>query len=165
MEINDTLDALARISWIKKFTVFLLSLDHALENLNSKNATYSACHEAITLCWTWLADRTVSGEQLAYYLDSDEMQNGPLAESNFSENSLEQNSLILILLVVGLFAHRAYTIDGRTQEMSESVCEANEDATEYIVDYIKRTGLLDIFNIHLTTKEHPLLRSTNKTID
>ncbi|WP_052719941.1 hypothetical protein [Pseudomonas ogarae] len=72
------------------------------------------------------------------------MQNGPLAEQNFESDSLQQNSLILILLVVGFFAHRAYEFSGQQEKMSASIAEANEGAIDYIVDYVDKTGLRSV---------------------
>ncbi|WP_231666430.1 Imm6 family immunity protein [Pseudomonas quasicaspiana] len=87
----------------KKASIFLLLLDYALRNLESASGTQEKCQEAVDRCWLWLSEGGLSAYELSYYLDSDEMQNGPLAEENFASESVEQNSLILILLVVGFF--------------------------------------------------------------
>ncbi|MFL1480207.1 Imm6 family immunity protein, partial [Pseudomonas grimontii] len=108
MSYSESLSVLEGQMWVKRAAIFLLILDQALDNLSSAPATYTKCSEAIELCWSWLTDRSLSPEQLAYYLDSDEMQNGPLGEHHFITESLEQDSLILILLVIGFFAHQAY---------------------------------------------------------
>ncbi|GAB7532019.1 hypothetical protein PS3A_44340 [Pseudomonas sp. 3A(2025)] len=142
----------SEMPWIKKAAVFLLVLDHALENLKSSGATHATCKEAIELCWQWLSDRSVTGEALAHYLDSDELQDGPLAESHFAAGSVEQDSLILIVLVVGFFAHRAYKVSGQQARMSASVCEADEGAAQYIVEFIDKVGLMDVLGAHLPTR-------------
>lgn len=139
----------SEMPWIKKAAVFLLVLDHALENITSSTSTHETCKEAIDLCWQWLSDRNVTGEALAHYLDSDELQDGPLAESNFANGSVEQDSLILIVLVIGFFAHQAYKVSGEHAKMSASVCEADEGAAQYIVDFIDKVGVLDVLGVHL----------------
>lgn len=147
MGIRDVLSALDDMVWVKKASIFLLSLDYVLDNFEAKSDTRIKCAEAVDKCWSWLVGRSVSADDLAYYLDSDEMQAGPLAERNFAPDSLEQNSLILILLVVGFFAHQAYKSSGLQDKMSASICEADDRAAEYIVDYIFRLGLDGIFSI------------------
>ncbi len=130
--------------WIKKAAVFLLVLDHALDNLKSSAATHETCKQAINLCWQWLSDRTVTGAALAHYLDCDELQNGPLAERNFAAGSIEQDSLILVLLVTGFFAHQAYKDSGQGAMMSAAVGEAGEGAVPDIVEFIDKVGLLSV---------------------
>lgn len=137
------------IPWAKKASVFLLLLDDVLRNLKSASVTQEICEEAIGTCWLWLSDRGVSADKLAYYLDSDEMQSGPLAEENFASGSVAQNSLNLILLVVGFFANKAYRIAGQQEKISESICEADEGAEAYIIGYIDRVGLSDRLKIYL----------------
>ncbi|WWF45897.1 Imm6 family immunity protein [Pseudomonas trivialis] len=101
MDNKEALNLIDSMRWIKKASIFLLLLDYALRNLDSASGTQEKCQEAVDRCWQWLSDRGLSADELAYYLDSDEMQSGPLAEGNFASESVEQNSLILILLVVG----------------------------------------------------------------
>ncbi|WP_434572507.1 Imm6 family immunity protein [Pseudomonas sp. Z3-6] len=150
MDNKEAIDLIGGMMWTKKAAVFLLVLDHALSNLESAVVTHSKCKEAVELCWVWLSDHSVSADRLAYFLDSDEMQNGPLAEHNFKSESLEQDSLILIMLVVGFFAHQAYKVSGQQKKMSASVCEADEGAAEYIVDYIYKVGLINILSVYLS---------------
>jgi hypothetical protein len=76
MSYSESLSVLEGQMWVKRAAIFLLILDQTLDNLSSAPATYTKCSEAIELCWSWLTDRSLSPEQLAYYLDSDEMQNG-----------------------------------------------------------------------------------------
>lgn len=68
--------------WVKKASIFRLLLDYALRNLDSASDTQKKCQEAVEKCWRWLSDRGLSADELAYYLDSDDMQSGPLAEGN-----------------------------------------------------------------------------------
>ena len=152
MENKEALNLIDSMRWIKKASIFLLLLDYALRNLDSASGTQEKCQEAVDRCWKWLSDRGVGVDELAYYLDSDEMQSGPLAERNFASESVEQNSLILILLVVGFFANRAYKIAGLQEQMSEPICEADESSAVYIVDYIERVGLSDVLNYYLSAK-------------
>ncbi|QGA48295.1 Imm6 family immunity protein [Pseudomonas brassicacearum] len=153
MENSELLGVIDSMVWTKKAAIFLLLLDRALVNLESANLTHDRCEEAIDLCWQWMSDRSVDGDHLAYYLDSDEMQNGPLAEQNFESDSLQQNSLILILLVVGFFAHRAYEFSGQQEKMSASIAEANEGAIDYIVDYVDKTDLRSVLFGFLSKSE------------
>ncbi|MBC3300070.1 hypothetical protein H0Z09_02935 [Pseudomonas sp. SWRI18] len=152
MNCPKNISVLEAQKWIKKASIFLLVLDKVLDNLSSTPTTHTKCSEAIELCWSWLSERNVSPEQLAYFLDSDEMQNGSLAEHHFTTASLEQDSLILILLVIGFFAHQAYESSGRQEEMSASVNEAGEQVVESIVEYIYKVGLADVLDIYLSKK-------------
>ncbi|RMS27982.1 Imm6 family immunity protein [Pseudomonas syringae] len=150
MEYKSALKVIDNMVWVKKASIFLLLLDYALRNLDSMSVTRERCQEAVDICWLWLTDRGVSADKLAYYLDSDEMQGGPLAEENFASESVEQNSLILILLVIGFFANKAYKLAGLQKEMSESICEADDSSTVYIVDYIDRIGLSGVLSTYLS---------------
>ncbi|WP_116867006.1 Imm6 family immunity protein [Pseudomonas syringae] len=152
MEYKSALKVIDNMVWVKKASIFLLLLDYALRNLDSMSVTRERCQEAVDICWLWLIDRGVSADKLAYYLDSDEMQGGPLAEEKFASESVEQNSLILILilLVIGFFANKAYKLAGLQKEMSESICEADESSTVYIVDYIDRIGLSGVLSAYLS---------------
>ena len=150
MDNKQALNLIDSMRWIKKASIFLLLLDYALRNLDSASGTQEKCQEAVDRCWQWLSDRGLSADELAYYLDSDEMQSGPLAEGNFASESVEQNSLILILLVVGFFANRAYKTAGLQEQMSEPICEADESSAVYIVDYIERIGLSDTLSAYLS---------------
>lgn len=150
MDNKEALSVIDSMMWIKKASIFLLLLDYALRNLNSASDTQEKCQEAVDRCWLWLSDRGVSAHELAYYLDSDEMQSGPLAEENFASESVEQNSLILILLVIGFFANKAYKVAELQEQMSEPICEADESSAVYIVDYIERTGLSDMLSAYLS---------------
>ncbi|WP_447891929.1 Imm6 family immunity protein [Pseudomonas marginalis] len=152
MSYSENLSVLEGQMWVKRAAIFLLILDQTLDNLSSAPATYTKCSEAFELCWSWLTDRSLSPEQLAYYLDSDEMQNGPLGEHHFITESLEQDSLILILLVIGFFAHQAYKVSGRQERMSASVNEAGEQAVEYIVEYIYKVGAGGVLDVYLPKK-------------
>jgi hypothetical protein len=155
MDNKEALKLIDSMMWIKKASIFLLLLDYALRNLDSASGTQEKCQEAVDRCWLWLSDRGLSAHELAYYLDSDEMQSGPLAEENFASESVEQNSLILILLVIGFFANKAYKIAGLQEQMSEPICEADESSAVYIVDYIERIGLSDVLNAYLSANaEH-----------
>jgi SOS response regulatory protein OraA/RecX len=149
MDNKKALDVVNSMVWIKKASIFLLLLDYALRNLDMASGTQEKCQEAIDRCWLWLSDRELSADELAYYLEADEMQSGPLAEENFASESVEQNSLILILLVIGFFAHRAYKIAGLQEQMSEPISEADESSAVYIVDYIERVGLFDKLSVYL----------------
>eukprot|EP01133_Synstelium_polycarpum_P008242 gene8242-9690_t len=93
MDNKEALKVIDSMMWVKKASIFLLLLDYALRNLDSASDT-----------------------QKKY---SDDMQSGPLAEGNFASESVEQNSLILILLVIGFFANKAYKIVGLQEKMSE----------------------------------------------
>ncbi|MBI6834903.1 Imm6 family immunity protein [Pseudomonas syringae] len=150
MEYKSALKFIDNMVWVKKASIFLLLLDYALRNLDSMSVTRERCQEAVDICWLWLIDRGVSADKLAYYLDSDEMQGGPLAEEKFAFESVEQNSLILILLVIGFLANKAYKLAGLQKEMSESICEADESSTVYIVDYIDRIGLSGVLSAYLS---------------
>lgn len=152
MSCAKDLSVLEAQNWIKKAAIFLLVLDQVLDNLSSTPATYTKCSEAIELCWSWLLDKNVNPDELAYFLDSDETQNGPLAEHHFTTASLEQDSLILILLVIGFFAHQAYKASGRQEEMSASVNEAGEQVVESIVEYIYKAGVGDVLDIYLSKR-------------
>ncbi|POA33805.1 MULTISPECIES: Imm6 family immunity protein [unclassified Pseudomonas] len=152
MDNKDALKVIGSMVWMKKASIFLLLLDYALRNLDSANGTQEKCQEAVDRCWLWLSDRGLSADKLAYYIDSDEMQSGPLAEENFGSESLEQNSLILILLVVGFFANKAYKVAGLQEQMSEPICEADESSAVYIVDYIGRIDLSGVLSIYLSAK-------------
>ncbi|MCQ3031994.1 Imm6 family immunity protein [Pseudomonas syringae] len=152
MDNNEALRVIGNMKWIKKASIFLLLLDYALRNLESASGTQEKCQEAVDRCWLWLSERGLSAYELSYYLDSDEMQNGPLAEENFASESVEQNSLILILLVVGFLANKAYKVAGIQEQMSEPVCEADENSVVYIVDYIERIGLSDVLSVCLSAK-------------
>ncbi|MDY0936075.1 Imm6 family immunity protein [Pseudomonas viridiflava] len=155
MDNKEALNLIDSMRWIKKASIFLLLLDYALRNLDSASGTQEKCQEAVDRCWQWLSDRELSADELGYYLDSDEMQGGPLAEGNFASESVEQNSLILILLVVSFFANRAYKTAGLQEQMSEPICEADESSAVYIVDYIERIGLFDILSVYLSASiEH-----------
>ncbi|MDY0836683.1 Imm6 family immunity protein [Pseudomonas sp. SED1] len=149
MDNKEALKVINSMMWIKKASIFLLLLDYALRNFDAASDTQEKCQEAVDRCWRWLSDRGLSADDLAYYLDSDEMQSGPLAEGNFATESVEQNSLILILLVVGFFANKAYKIAGLQEQMSEPICEADESSAVYIVDYIERIGLSDKLSAYL----------------
>lgn len=149
METRNVLNALEGMIWVKKASIFLLSLDHVLNNFEAKSDTQIKCAEAVDRCWSWLGGRSVSADDLAYYLDSDEMQEGPLGEHNFASDSVGQNSLILVLLVVGFVANQAYRASGLQDKMSASICEADEGAAEYIVDYIFRLGMGGVFSIYM----------------
>ena len=152
MDNKETLKVIDSMMWIKKASIFLLLLDYALGNLDSASDTQKKCQEAVDRCWRWLSDREVSAAELAYYLDSEEMQSGPLAEGNFASESVEQNSLILILLVIGFFANKVYRVTGLQEQMSEPICEADESSAVYIVDYIDRIGLSDMLSSYLSAK-------------
>ncbi|MBD8203283.1 Imm6 family immunity protein [Pseudomonas viridiflava] len=155
MDNKEALNLIDSMRWIKKASIFLLLLDYALRNLDSASGTQEKCQEAVDRCWQWLSDRELSADELGYYLDSDDMQGGPLAEGNFASESVEQNSLILILLVVSFFASRAYKTAGLQEQMSEPICEADESSAVYIVDYIERIGLFDILSVYLSASiEH-----------
>ncbi|MCQ3001525.1 Imm6 family immunity protein [Pseudomonas syringae] len=134
--------AIASMAWTKKASVFLLLLDQVLKGLDSSNSTWEKCAEARDTCRLWLSAKRCDPEHLAYYLDSDEMQNGVLSEQNFADGSLEQNSLVLILLIVGFFANQAYKFSDSQENMSAAVCEADEGSVEYIVDYVERVNML-----------------------
>ncbi|OLY74448.1 hypothetical protein AU074_26235 [Pseudomonas sp. ATCC PTA-122608] len=149
MDNKEALKVINSMMWIKKASIFLLLLDYALRNFDAASDTQEKCQEAVDRCWRWLSDRGLSADDLAYYLDSDEMQSGLLAEGNFATESVEQNSLILILLVVGFFANKAYKIAGLQEQMSEPICEADESSAVYIVDYIERIGLSDKLSAYL----------------
>lgn len=150
MDNKEALKVIGSMMWVKKASIFLLLLDYALRNLDSASDSQEKCQEAVDRCWRWLSDRGLSADDLAYYLDSDEMQNGPLAEGNFASESVGQNSLILILLVIGFFANKAYKSAGLQEQMSEPICEADESAAVYIVDYIERIGLSDKLSAYLS---------------
>lgn len=150
MDNKEALKVIDSMMWVKKASIFLLLLDYALRNLDSASDTQKKCQEAVDKCWRWLSDRGLSADELAYYLDSDDMQSGPLAEGNFASESVEQNSLILILLVIGFFANKAYKIVGLQEQMSEPVCEADESSAVYIVAYIERIGLSDKLSVYLS---------------
>jgi len=149
MDNKQILNLVNCLSWPKKATTFLLVIDHSLNNFSTQAATQEKCREAFKLCWSWLQDQNVEPDQLAYYLDSEEMQEGPLAEHLFADGGIEQDSLILVLLVVGFFAHEAYKRAGRSKEMSAAMVEADEEAAEYIVDYIGKVGLSDVLITYL----------------
>ncbi|SCW81799.1 MULTISPECIES: Imm6 family immunity protein [unclassified Pseudomonas] len=149
---KEALKVIVSMMWVKKASIFLLLLDYALRNLDSAGGTQEKCQEAVDRCWLWLSNREVSAGELASYLDSEEMQSGPLAEENFASESVEQNSLILILLVVGFFANKAYKVAGLQEQMSESICEADESSTVYIVDYIGRIGLSGVLSVYLSAE-------------
>ncbi|AHL32074.1 hypothetical protein CD58_03840 [Pseudomonas brassicacearum] len=152
MDNKEVLKVIDSMMWAKKASIFLLLLDYALRNFDSASGTQEKCQEAVDRCWLWLSDRGVSADELAYYLDSEEMQSGPLAEENFASESVEQNSLILILLVIGFFANKAYKVAGLQEQMSESICEADESSAVYIVDYIGRVGLSGVLSVYLSAK-------------
>ncbi|WP_458376179.1 Imm6 family immunity protein [Pseudomonas pergaminensis] len=149
MDNKQVLALVNDLPWTQKATIFLRVIDHVLNSFSTQVATQEKCREAVKLCWSWLQDHSVEPDRLAYYLDSEEMQDGPLAEHLFVEGSLEQDSLILVLLVVGFFAHEAYKQAGRSKEMSAAITEADEGAAEYIVDYIGRVGLVDKLSTYL----------------
>lgn len=92
------------------------------------------------MCWHWLAHAGVDPKDLSFYIDSDLTINGCLDERNFIGGSREQDSLILILLVVGFVANKAYKVAGVEHQMSEQVTEAGEESVGYIVGYVKRLG-------------------------
>jgi hypothetical protein len=100
--------------------------------------------KVINLCWNWLGHGEVEPKDLAFYIDSDLALDGSLAEQNFAGGSEEQNSLILVLLVVAFFANRAYRVVGLQHQMSESINEAGEESEEYIIDYIEKLGLKNL---------------------
>jgi len=156
MDNKEALKVIDSMMWTKKASIFLLLLDYALRNFDSASGTQEKCQEAVDRCWLWLSDRGVSADELAYYLDTEEMQSGPLAEENFASESVEQNSLILILililLVIGFFANKAYKVAGLQEQMSESICEADESSAVYIVDYIGRVGLSGVLSVYLSAK-------------
>ncbi|WP_347929562.1 Imm6 family immunity protein [Pseudomonas helvetica] len=152
MDNKETLEVIDSMVWVKKASIFLLLLDYALRNLDSASSTQERCQEAVNRCWLWLSDRALSADELAYYLDSDEMQSGPMAEENFASESVEQNSLILILLVIGFIANKAYKVAGLQEQMSEPICEADESSSVYIVDYIGRIGLSGVLSVYLSAK-------------
>lgn len=152
MDNKEALKVIDNMMWMKKASIFLLLLDYALRNFDSASGTQEKCQEAVDKCWLWLSDRRVSADELAYYLDSEEMQSGPLAEENFASEGVEQNSLILILLVIGFFANKAYEVAGLQEQMSEPVCEADESSAVYIVDYIGRVGLSGVLSVYLSAK-------------
>lgn len=152
MDNKEALKVIDSMVWMKKASIFLLLLDYALRNLDSASSTQEKCQEAVDRCWLWLSDRGLSADELAYYLDSGEMQSGPLAEENFASESVEQNSLILILLVIGFFANKAYKVAGLQEQMSEPICEADESSAVYIVDYIGRIGLSGVLSVYLSAK-------------
>lgn len=150
MDNKEALKVIDSMVWVKKASIFLLLLDYALRNLDSASETQEKCQEAVDKCWRWLSDRGLRPDDLAYYLDSDEMQSGPLAEGNSASESVEQNSLILILLVIGFFANKAYKIAGLQEQMSEPICEADESSAVYIIDYIERIDLSDKLSAYLS---------------
>lgn len=149
MDKKEALQVIDSMMWIKKASIFLLLLDYVLPNLESASETQGQCQEAVAKCWQWLSDRGPNAAEIGYYLDADEMQSGPLAEGNFASGSLEQDSLILILLVIAFFANKVYKITGLQAEMSEQVCEADESSAVYIVDYIERIGLSEVLNSYV----------------
>lgn len=140
--------ALTQMAWAKKASILLLLIDQVLKGFDVSNLTWKQCAEARDTCRLWLSGERCDPEKLAYYLDSDEMQNGALSEQNFADDSLEQNSLILVLLVVGFFANQAYKVSGRQEKMSAVVCEADEGSIEYIVDYVERVGMLGVLRVY-----------------
>lgn len=160
MHNNFHLEQINQLCWTKKSAIFLLIADHAILSLKSSPSTMLSCDEAIKKCWQWIADKSIKPDQLAQYIDSEEIQNGPLSESLFEDDSIEQNSMILIILIIGYFSHRAYLESNQQHAMSEPIAEANEHSAEYIIDYIKKANLLEILDTYLVTTPLPTKKIT-----
>jgi hypothetical protein len=117
-----------------------LLAEKILINLETYADTHSACSNAIDTCWTWLSDRdAVLPSDLAYYVDAGETSFGSLDELRFENDSIEKSSLIFIVMVIGYFAHKAYWVAGIPKQMSESVCEANDNL---LPEFFKYAALL-----------------------
>jgi hypothetical protein len=127
-------------TWSEKAAGFLFISKAATANFLKGSETQLECRRAIGLCWHWLAHAGVDPKDLSFYIDSDLTINGCLDERNFIGGSREQDSLILILLVVGFVANKAYKVAGVEHQMSEPVTEAGEESVDYIVGYVKRLG-------------------------
>jgi hypothetical protein len=83
-------------------------------------------------------------------VDSNEVQQGCLDEGNFESGGVEQNSLIFILMVVGYFANRAYRLSSLSDQMSESICEANDNLLPYFLEFADQLGCGGFIYDHLS---------------
>ena len=150
MLIDIDVDVFMEKPWGKKASVLLLVAEKVFNNLKSHVDAYNVCEKAVNDCWVWLGDREmVSPQSISYYVDSDEVQQGCLDESNFESGGVEQSSLIFILMVVGYFANRAYLVSGISDQMSESVCEANDNLLPCFLEFADQLGHKDFIFYYL----------------
>lgn len=137
-------------SWARKASIFLLGAEKVINNLCSTQETYAVCQEAVNKCWLWLSDSSlVLPHELSYYIDDEHVQSGCLNEKIFVEGSVEQNTLIFILMVVALFANRSYSVSGIPEAMSESVCEADDSLLPFFFDLSSSLGVEGFLRSHL----------------
>jgi hypothetical protein len=134
------LEFIQAATWPEKAASFLLISKAATASFPKDSETQIECRRAIGLCWHWLAHEAVDPKDLSFFIDSDLTINGSLDERKFIDGSREQDSLILILLVVAFLANKAYRVAGLKHQMSEPVSEAGEESVGYIFGYIKRLG-------------------------
>lgn len=132
---------LQALPWTTQAAIYLNTVTPALAHLEGAPDAHTLCAEALQQCWQALTDEQVSADQLARYLDSDELQNGPLCEFQFPPGTLQRHSLILLMLVVGYCAHQLYLRAGQRQAMSASISEAGDGVVAYIVEYVEKAGL------------------------
>jgi len=106
--------------------------------------TYEVCSQAIQKCREWSNGGDIAPETLAEYLDADESDNPWMRESLFGANAEGLNALVFITMIVGHVAYLAYTRSGKADCMSQVICEADESILEYISDYGREYGLLEL---------------------